>query len=104
MGARSSKRTSLGALTGEAETHDTIQAANYAEIIAGSPRLTSADDLFSKDLGKYVKLREALEQIRGEYQHIIIDKEINVMLMLYLPSMKCYREIIFLHPFYVFLF
>ena len=73
MGARSSKRTSLGALTGEAETRDTIQAANYAEIIAGSPRLTSADDLFSKDLGKYVKLREALEQVKGDYERIVID-------------------------------
>lgn len=73
MGARSSKRTSLGALTGEAEPRDTIQAANYAEIIAGSPALSSADEIFSQDIGKPYKLREALEQVKGDYERIVID-------------------------------
>ena len=73
MGAKSSKRTSLGALTGEAETRDTIQAANYAECIAGSPALSSANDIFSQDIGKDYKLREALQKVKADYDRIIID-------------------------------
>ena len=78
-GARSSNRTALGLLTGEAEPRDTIQATNYteengsAECVAGSPALSSADVIFSEDIGKPYKLREALSELRSEYDHIIID-------------------------------
>lgn len=78
-GARSSNKTALGLLTGEAEPRDTIQATNYteengsAECVAGSPALSSADSIFSEDIGKPYKLREALSELRSEYDHIIID-------------------------------
>ena len=72
-GARNSAPSALGIITGEAATRDTIQRANFSDIVAGSPALSSADVMLSQDVGKAYKLREALEQIWGEYQHIIID-------------------------------
>ena len=38
------------------------------------------------------------------HQNIIVDKEIDIVLVLDLPPMVCHREIILLHPFYAILF
>ncbi|WP_405344630.1 ParA family protein [Ruminococcus sp.] len=73
LGAQRSGGNALGILTGQAKPRDAIHRANYADIIAGAPELSAADEMFSKDIGKAYKLREALEQVKGAYSHIIID-------------------------------
>lgn len=73
LGAKRSGGNALGMLTGQAGTGSTIQRAAYTDCIAGAPELSAADEMFSKDIGKAYKLREALDQVKGEYEHIIID-------------------------------
>ena len=71
-GANIGGRSILGAITGEASTAETIQATNTGDIIAGSQALAAADSILT-ETGKEYKLREALEPIKGNYEHIIID-------------------------------
>lgn len=72
LGAQRSGANALGIMTGQANPSTAIQRANYTDVIAGAPELSAADEMFSKDIGKPYKLREALSQISG-YEHIIID-------------------------------
>lgn len=70
-GAGGSQKTALGVLTGEITAEEAIQSANYCDIIAGSPALSAAEQIFSAT-GREYRLKEALSQLRG-YEHIIID-------------------------------
>ena len=72
MGAQMGKRSILGVLTGQADTVDTIQHTQNGDIIAGAEALAAAESMLN-NTGKEYKLREALEQIKGQYEHIIID-------------------------------
>ena len=72
MGADTSRRSILGALTGEAEPRETVQQTESGECIAGSAALAAAESII-KDTGKEYRLREALESITSSYEHIIID-------------------------------
>lgn len=71
-GAEMSGRSILGVLTGQANTADTIQHTPNGDIIAGSEALSAADSLLN-NTGKEYRLREALEQIAGQYERIVID-------------------------------
>ena len=72
-GAQSGGGNALGILTGQAETAAAIQRAAYTDVIAGAPELSAAEEMFAKDIRKYYRLRKALEPVKGEYEHIIID-------------------------------
>ena len=72
MGADTGKRTILGALTGEADTITTIQSTQSGDCIAGSAALSAAESILNST-GKEYRLREALEQIAGQYERIVID-------------------------------
>lgn len=71
-GAQMGGRSVLGALTGQADTADTIQHTQNGDIIAGAEALSAAESLLNST-GKEYKLREALEPITGSYERIIID-------------------------------
>ena len=73
LGTKRNGANALGLLTGQTPAAQTIQRANYTDCISGAPELSAADEMFSKDIGKAYKLREALEPIKGEYKHIVID-------------------------------
>lgn len=72
LGADTAHRSILGALTGEAAPAETVQHTQSGDIICGSPALAAADTMLTAT-GKEYKLREALESVRGQYEHIIID-------------------------------
>lgn len=72
MGADTTRRSILGALTGQAEPAETIQQTESGDCIAGSAALSAAENILT-DTGKEYRLREALEAIPAEYEHIIID-------------------------------
>lgn len=71
-GASTDGATALGVLTGEVKIEGAIQHLPSGDIIAANKALAGAD-AFIKDTGKEYKLKEALENIAGEYQYIIID-------------------------------
>lgn len=70
--ADTNHRSALGLLTGEADPLDTIQTTEEGDVIAGSKALVGADN-FITTTGKEYRLREALEQIKARYDHIVID-------------------------------
>lgn len=72
LGADAGRKTILGALTGEAEPAETIQHTANGDIICSSPALAAADIMLN-ETGKEYRLKEALEPIAAEYEHIIID-------------------------------
>lgn len=71
-GARASGASALGVLTGEISAAAAIQHTGAGDIIPASKHLSGADLLFT-DTGKEYRLREALEPLRGQYSHFIID-------------------------------
>ena len=60
------------ALRGESLTKELIQQTEQGDILTSSPKLSSADREFD-DTGREYLLSAALEQIKGQYSHIIID-------------------------------
>lgn len=64
--------TALDVLTGAATAAEAIQHTESGDIIPGDRGLAGADALITQT-GKEYKLREALEPIAAEYEHIIID-------------------------------
>ena len=73
VGAQRAGANALGMLTGQASASAAIQRAKYTDIIAGAPELSAADEMFTNDIGKAYKLREALSNQRSTYNKIIID-------------------------------
>ena len=71
-GAKPSRLTSLEILTGTATAKEAIQKTEQADIIPASPALSTAEAIL-KDTGKEYRLKEALEDVAGEYDYIIID-------------------------------
>ena len=72
VGAKTDGATILGVLTGEVKAKDAIQHLNSGDMIAASNTLAGAD-AFITNTGKEYKLKEALEELKGMYQYIIID-------------------------------
>ena len=72
FGARKEGATVLGVITGEVRARDAIQHLKNGDIISASKALAGAD-AFINSTGKEYKLREALEELNGIYQYIIID-------------------------------
>jgi len=66
------KRTSFGVLTGESEASDAITHTEIGDLIPSSTRLSNADLLFN-GRGDENILREALSEIKENYDYIIID-------------------------------
>lgn len=71
-GAKTDGATILGVLTGEVKAKDAIQHLQSGDMIAASNTLAGAD-AFITNTGKEYKLKEALEELKGMYQYIIID-------------------------------
>ena len=72
LGAKKDGATALGVLLGEVTPADAIQPTQYADVIAGSKALAGADACIT-ETGKEYRLKEALEQIKGSYDYIVID-------------------------------
>jgi chromosome partitioning protein len=64
--------TVLEVLTGKATAREAIQHLQGGDVIAANKALAGAD-AFINSTGKEYKLKEALEELQGEYQYIIID-------------------------------
>lgn len=73
LAADPDKPSSINLLIGEASAAQAIQHTEGGDIIAGSDRLARAEALIDDDAGKYYRLREALEDLKEEYDYIIID-------------------------------
>lgn len=71
-GADRSKPAALEVLTGQTKPADAIQHLKTGDIIAGSKALAGADT-FIKETGKEYRLKEALEDLKGLYDFVIID-------------------------------
>lgn len=72
MGASKDGATALGVLLEEVKPADAIQATKYGAVIAGSKALAGAD-AYLTEIGKEYKLKEALEQVKADYDYIVID-------------------------------
>lgn len=71
-GANTEGASVFGVLAGEVKARDAVQKIEGGEIIPSSKALAGADAIFTAT-GKEYRLKEALEEIRGEYDYIIID-------------------------------
>ena len=68
-------KTSCEVLLGEASARDTILAiedGGYA-LMPANPDLTAAEVRLLQEIGREMKLRQALEPVRSEYDYIFID-------------------------------
>lgn len=72
LGASKDGATALGVLLEEVKPADAVQLTKYGDIIAGSKALAGAD-AYLTETGKEYRLKEALEQIKGSYNYIVID-------------------------------
>lgn len=72
LGGRKDGATVLGLLLKEIKTADAIQHTKYGDLIAGNKGLAAAQTLLN-DTGKEYRLTEALEDIKDNYDYIIID-------------------------------
>ena len=72
VGANRENKTILGMLTRETTAKEAIQHTPMGDFIASSPMLSGANS-FLTETGKEFRLKEALEPIISEYDHIIID-------------------------------
>lgn len=72
MGASTTGKTVLGLLTKEATAKEAIQHTKQGDIIPSS-RLLAAIDGIIADTGKEYRLKEALEELAGVYDCIVID-------------------------------
>lgn len=64
--------TVLEVLTGEVTARKAIQHLQGGDVISANKALAGAD-AFINSTGKEYKLKEALEELQGEYQYIVID-------------------------------
>jgi chromosome partitioning protein len=71
-GAKTDGATALEVLTGEVKPADAIQRTNNGDIIAANKSLAGAD-IFISDTGKEYRLLEAFENMKDNYDYIIID-------------------------------
>lgn len=71
-GANTEEKTILEVLTREAGARAAIQHTKNGDIIAASVGLAGADS-FITQTGKEYRLTEALEEVAGEYEYIVID-------------------------------
>ena len=72
MGASSEGATILEVITGEIRIHESIRHSQLCDIIPSSKALAGAD-AFLTDTGKEYRLREALNELRGIYDFVIVD-------------------------------
>lgn len=72
IGGKRDGATVLGVLTGEVKIMDAIQHLRSGDLISANKALAGADS-FIADTGKEYRLKEALEDIDGQYHYIIID-------------------------------
>ena len=72
LGARADRLNSMDVLTGDATAQEAIQHTPQGDILAGSESLAGADATI-KDTGKEYRLKEALEDLGGAYDYVIID-------------------------------
>lgn len=72
VGANKAPLTSLEVLTGTATAQEAIQHTEGGDIIPASPSLATADTVLD-GTGKEYRLKEALDQIAGDYDYIVID-------------------------------
>lgn len=72
MGVSTEGATILGVITGEVKIHDAIRHSQTCNVIPASKALAGAD-AFITDTGKEYRLREALDEIRDDYDFAVID-------------------------------
>lgn len=72
MGGKIAAASTLEILTGTASARAAIQQTEQGDLIAASPALAGADLLLT-DTGKEYRLKEALEDLEGEYDYILLD-------------------------------
>lgn len=72
MGVLTEGATILGVITGEVKIHDAIRHSQTCDVISASKALAGAD-AFITDTGKEYRLREALDEIRDDYDFAVID-------------------------------
>lgn len=72
MGMTTDGATILGVITGEVSISDAIRHSNTCDVIPASKSLAGAD-AFITETGKEYQLREALDEVRDEYDYAIID-------------------------------
>lgn len=72
MGVSTEGATILGVITGEVKIHDAIRHSQTCDVIPASKALAGAD-AFITDTGKEYRLREALDEIRNDYDFAVID-------------------------------
>ena len=70
--AKTDGATALGVLMGEVKIQAAIQHTANGDIIAASKSLSGAD-AFITNTGKEYRLKEALENLQGAYDYIVID-------------------------------
>lgn len=71
-GAATDGKTVLGLLTRQIKAEEAIQSLPVADIIPANKSLAGSDATLKETGGEY-RLREALEPVKGRYDHIIID-------------------------------
>lgn len=72
FGAEPDGKNALGILTGEISVAEAVVHTEQGDIIPGGKALSGAD-AFITDTGKEYRLREALSELEGRYDVIIID-------------------------------
>lgn len=72
LGARTDGLGSMDILTGDATAREAIQTTPQGDVIPGSEALAGADATI-KDTGKEYRLKEALEDLNGSYDYVIVD-------------------------------
>ena len=72
VGADRMGPNALDLLTGSCSAAEAIQHTKQGEIIRGCEQLAGADILLT-DTGKEYRLKEALAQIKGKYDYVVID-------------------------------
>lgn len=72
VGADRKGPNALDLLTGSCSAAEAIQQTKQGEIIRGCEQLAGADILLT-DTGKEYRLKEALAQVKGKYDYVVID-------------------------------
>ncbi|MCQ2591719.1 MAG: AAA family ATPase [Treponema sp.] len=72
MNADSGKDNILDVLTGESKVQDAIQHLKNGDLIAGTAHLAAAESILTQT-GKEYRLKESLEEIKNQYDYILID-------------------------------
>lgn len=72
LGGSAEGMTALDVLAGDATAAEAVQHTKYGDIIPAAKKLASVDK-YLPDTAKEYRLREALEQLIGSYDYIVID-------------------------------